>query len=402
MPIATRLGRDLARGVSVACVLALVLTAGLWWMLAGSQGTEITAYFTKTVGLYPGSKVRMLGVQVGEVESVTPQPNKVKVTMTVDHGTAVPANSRAIIVLPSLVSDRYVALQRYDGGQKMSSGATIPISRTQPPAEVDQLYSHLNQLAKSLGPKGANSQGALSKLLNVGAANLKGNGKSIHDTISNLADASRTLNGNQQDLFTTVSNLAKFTTMLKNSDSTVRDFNNRLSDVSQFLAGERGKLAQVLADLGPTLDKVKTFVNGSHKALKSNVDNLASVTQVLVDERAKLAEVMDVGPLALDNLTHAYNASSGTLDSRSNLNELANPPILMVCKLIRSTSPPNVPQVLADACNNLQPILSGAVHPPSVADVIVALQHGKLPQYPAPQQGTILNSLTGPSNGGGK
>lgn len=398
MPAATRLGRDLARGVAIACVVALLVAGAMWWVVSGTNGTRLTAYFSETVGLYPGSTVRMLGVPVGSVDTVTPQPNRVKVEMTVDKEVAVPADTHAVIILPALVSDRYIALDKYTGGQRISDGTVIPISRTQPPAEVDDLYRSLTNLSHSLGPNGANRNGALSDLLDTGSANLKGNGKELHETVSKLGGAARTLNGNQKDLFDTVTNLSKFTTMLQHSDAKVRDFSNRVTDVTGFLAGERHELAQVVSQLGTTLDKVKTFVNGSHKALKSNVDNLSSVTQVLVDERSSLAEVLDVAPLALDNLYNAYNASSGSLDARMNLNELNNPPIVMVCKLVRQVSPSKIPQVLADACDKLAPIVQGVVSLPSAADIIAALQKGKLPQVPPKQLNPIVKSMRGGSD----
>ncbi|MGH3435699.1 MAG: MCE family protein [Sciscionella sp.] len=398
----TRLGRDLFRGIAIACVLALAVAVGLWWAVSGGSGKKITAYFTEAVGLYPGSDVRMLGVAVGTVDAVTPQPGQVKVVMSVDHGVTVPADSPAVIVLPSLVSDRYIQLERYNGGPTMSNNTVIPVSRTQPPAEVDDLYSSLNKLASSLGPNGANAHGALSNLLNTGAANLKGNGQAIHDTVTKLGAAARTLNGNQKDLFNTVGNLAKFTTALQSSDAQVRDFAKRVDDVSGFLASERGDLSASVHELGDALAKVKTFVQGSHSALKSNVDNLTGVTKVLVDQRAALAQTLDLAPLGLDNLYNAYNASSGTLDARMNLNELNNPPLVMVCKLIKQVTPSQVPDVLSSACAKLAPILKGVVSLPSVANIIASLQQGKLPQIPADQANPIFNSMQSGTQGGGQ
>lgn len=395
MTIKTRLGRDLVRGITIACVLALVVAVALWWTLSGSGGRTITAYFGEVVGLYPGSDVRVLGLPVGTVDSVTPQPGKVKVEMTLDRDVKVPASSPALIVAPALVSDRYVAFESYRGGPVMRSGTVLPMSRTQEPAEVDQLYANLTKLAKDLGPQGANAHGALSDLLHSSAANLHGNGQALHNTIAKLGDATRTLNGNQQDLFDTVTNLAKFTTMLQDSDAQVRDFSQRVADVSGFLASERSDLAAAVKRLADALDAVKTFVNSSHAVLKSNVDNLASVTQVLVDQRSSLAEVLDDAPLGLDNLYNSYNAASGTLDARMNLNELNNPPIITVCKLLRGGTPQQLPQSLADACDKLAPVVQGLVPLPSVADVIESLQQGRIPQLPEGTGNPILNSMNG-------
>ncbi|MGH3621447.1 MAG: MCE family protein, partial [Sciscionella sp.] len=247
----------------------------------------------------------------------------------------------------------------------------------------------------SLGPNGANSKGALSRLLNTGAANLDGNGKALKQTISELGKATRTLNGKQGELFDTVRNLAKFTSALAESDSAVREFNARLTDVSGFLAGERGQLSSAVAQLGAALGKVRSFIEDNRSALKSNVDNLASVTKVLVDERSSLAETLDIAPLALSNISGVYNASSGTLDGRPVINELTDPPIVLICKQLRQGTPSPLPPVLADACDSVAPLVRDLVPLPSLAEVITALQQGRLPSLPPAAAGTLLGSLPG-------
>ena len=111
-----------------------------------------------------------------------------------------------------------------------------------------------------------------------------------------------------------------------------------------------------------------------------------SITQVLVNQRAALAETLDVAPLALGNLQNAYNAASGTLDTRANINELNQPPIVLICKLVQQATPNNVPPVLAQTCKQLEPILTGAVPLHAAAEVLSDLNAGKLP-LPLPLAG---------------
>jgi phospholipid/cholesterol/gamma-HCH transport system substrate-binding protein len=192
-----------------------------------------------------------------------------------------------------------------------------------------------------------------------------------------------------------VDNLAQFTQTLANSDATVRKFTNQLADVSGFLAGQRGQLAAAVTELGSALGQVQGFIQSNRAMIKSNVDNLAQVTKVLVDERSSLAEVLDEAPLALDDVVNAYNASSGSLDARANLNDLANPPIVEVCHLIQQLTPANLPPALADICNQLAPVLSGALPLPSAAQVLTSLQQGKLPPLPLPLAGIVYGTPTG-------
>ncbi|KOV85703.1 MCE family protein [Nocardia sp. NRRL S-836] len=375
------------RFIAIACVLALVLTAALWWVFNGMNGRKVTAHFAAVVGVYPGGDVRVLGVKVGTIDEVTPEGKTVKVVFTVDRDVRVPANAQAVVVSPSVVSDRYVQLSpAYTGGPALADDAVIPRERTATPVELDELYSSLDKLTTALGPNGANADGALADLLNAAAKNLEGNGQALNDTLKNLGQATRTLSGSKEDLFATVDNLQKFTAMLAANDSQVRDFNRQLADVSKLLADERGDLGAALSELATALQQVQGFIKDNRAGLKSNVDKLASITQVLVNQRAALAETLDVAPLALGNLQNSYNAASGTLDTRANINELNQPPIVLICKLVQQATPNNVPPVLANTCKQLEPLLSGAIPLKSPAEVLGDLNSGKLP-LPLPLAG---------------
>ncbi|GAA4411761.1 MCE family protein [Actinokineospora soli] len=390
---ASKAGHDLARVVAIACVLGLVLATALWFFLREANLRSYTAMFTGTVGLYEDNDVRVLGVKVGSVDEVVPRGNLVEVRMSVDRSIDVPADAQAVIVAPSLVSDRYVQLTpAYTGGPVMATGAVIPRERTATPLEVDDLYASLTRVSETLGPNGANRDGALSDLLSTLAANLDGNGEALNDTVTQLGQLSKTLSGNSDDLFATVENLQKFTTTLAGSDQAVEDFSVQLAQASEFLADERGNLSAAVDQLGIALGVVQKFIDDNRGALKSNVDKLASVTGVLVEQRAALAETLDIAPLALSNVVNSYNASSGTLDARSNINELTQPPIVTLCNLVRQVPPQELPNPLADACDQLAPVLQGAVPLPSPAQVIDGMRSGKLPMLPLPLAGDPISA----------
>ena len=54
--------------------------------------------------------MRIAGVKIGTVRSITPQPDRVAVTLEIDHGVHVPADAKAVIVAQNLVAARYVQL----------------------------------------------------------------------------------------------------------------------------------------------------------------------------------------------------------------------------------------------------------------------------------------------------
>ncbi|BBA96999.1 putative mce5D Mce family protein [Actinacidiphila reveromycinica] len=315
------------RAVSVAVVLALVAAAAVtagFVAFGGPSGKHVTAYFDRTVGVYAGSDLRILGVKVGTVESVKPQGKQVKVSLRLDHGIKVPAKAGAVVVAPSVVADRYVQLTpAYTGGAQLADHGVIPASRTATPVEIDQLYASVTQLSKALGPDGANTNGALSNLLDVGAQNLKGNGKDIGDSIDQLGQATKTLDGHSDDLFSTLAYLQSFTTMLKDNDGKVKAATDQLSTVSGFLADDKEDLGGALQQLSTALGSVKTFIQDNRSRLKASIAKLTPITQTLVDQRASLAELLDDAPLAADNLLNTYDPKTGTLDGRADINELS-------------------------------------------------------------------------------
>jgi phospholipid/cholesterol/gamma-HCH transport system substrate-binding protein len=342
-----RINKVVASGV----VLAVLATAFALWPRQDSM--HVTAMFSRAVGLYPGSDVRVLGVPIGTVTSVTPKGEQVAVEFEYDAAVKVPATAKAAVVAPSLVSDRYVQLlPAYTAGPVMSNGATIALDRTAVPVELDRISQSLDDLMVALGPEGANKDGALSRLLDTGARNLEGQGTAIHDTNHDLSLALQTLSGGKNDLFSTVKNLQSFTSTLATNDTQLRRLNADLASVSDQLAGERGDLGDALRNLAIALNETSTFVHDNRSVLKTNVDRLTSVTTTIARQRDALAESLTDAPVAVSNLQNAYNPISGTLDTRNNAEQLHDP-ALLVCALINGpTGTGNT-----DLCKSIQTLM---------------------------------------------
>ena len=76
---------DLKKLVVPAIVVAL-LVAAAFTFLGGEERKTLTAHFPRTISIYEGSDVRVLGVPVGTVDTVTPSGTDVTVTMSYDAG----------------------------------------------------------------------------------------------------------------------------------------------------------------------------------------------------------------------------------------------------------------------------------------------------------------------------
>ena len=318
----------------VAAVAVVALAAGAYTFWPRAEQTSVSADFTRAVGLYPGSDVRILGVRVGQVDTVVPEGDHVHVTFSYDAKYRVPSDAKAAIVAPSLVSDRYVQLLPvYTSGPALAAGTRIPLERTAVPVELDRVSQSLDDLMVALGPDGANKNGALNELLRTSAANLDGNGDKINGTVHDLSTALSTLSGSRDDLFGTVKNLQSFTSMLATNNAQVRRLNSDLATVATQLSEERDNLKATLESLGVAVDEVSGFVSDNRSLLKSDLDRAVAVTSTIAKNRQALAATLENAPVALSNLQNAYHPQTGTLDTRNNAKGLDDP-LLLMCSIL--------------------------------------------------------------------
>lgn len=353
-------------------VVGLIVIAAVATFAGGGGGRTVTADFPRTVSIYAGSDVRVLGVKVGQVESITPSGTTVKVTMTYDSAVKIPADAKAAIIAPSVVGDRFVQFTPvYQGGPVLEDGARLGTDRTAVPLELDQIYQNLNDLAVALGPDGANQDGALTRLLRSTSRNFGGQGKQFSETIRNLSKFTTTLDNNKDELFGTARQIEVFVKALADNDQTVRDFNDSLASASDLLSDERADLAAALRNLATAVTEVRTFVRDNRTALSRNIKGLVNVTDILVRQRKALDEVLQVAPTALTNLYHTYNPSAGTLDTRANLGEnidaLQSRPADTLCSLVATV----------DANGNLCKQFQGALGRTAPGAVGAALGDGE-------------------------
>lgn len=286
------------RGRRLLPLVVLVLVAS-WALTSVGQGrTTLTAYFTDSTGLYVGDEVRVLGVKVGEVTELTPQGDRVRVRLSLDEGLDVPADAKAAIVSPSLVSGRFVQLApAYTGGSTLHDGDEIPIERTAVPVSFDEVKQELTQLAEALGPRSSRKQGSLTELVTTLDANLGGGTDAqLGKTISSLQDAAETLSESRGSLFETVRNLNSFTRNLVRHDAAVAGFSGELTRASDVLADNRVLIGRTLRALRSTLPAVAKFARSHQRPLGTGLRQLTTLAESLAERSNTLASLLHVAP----------------------------------------------------------------------------------------------------------
>jgi phospholipid/cholesterol/gamma-HCH transport system substrate-binding protein len=328
-----------AKMLSVVVVLAVVGLVCTAWVATNSTN-HVTAYFENTTGMYVGDRVKILGVEVGQIDSIEPDGERVRVAFSYDNKYDVPADAQAAVVAPTLVTGRYIQLApAYTGGPTLDDGAEIPLDRTAVPVEFDEIKSQVVKLTEDAGRTPENPDGSLNRFVSSTAGALDGSGKTLHDSLTNLSAAAETLNASGGDLFATVQNLQKFTTALSASDQQIRGFSSELANVSGLLNDNRTELDAVLNSMLTTFQEVTKFIEDNRASLVNNVGQLTDITRLLVDRQDTLMSIFHGGPTALSNFYNLYDPQSNSLTGALSVAEMPDPRSL-ICALLTTVDAP--------------------------------------------------------------
>lgn len=309
-------GRSAVLRYGVALALVAELIVGI--VLAGNHWrtprSTFVAYFANTNGLYTGDEVRILGVAVGTVEAIEPQPEHAKVTFTVDTKYPVPADVRAAILSPSLVSARAIQLVPvYSGGPQLRAGDVIPEERTAVPVEWDDFRAQLERLTASLQPTTPGGPSPLGALVNTAAENLRGQGDTARETVIKLAQAMSALGDHSTDIFSTVRNLQLLVSALSSSSDLLAAFNTNLAEITAVLSNTPGEISDAVTGLDAAVGDLRGFVGENREGIGQTVDHLNAITAALNDSRTDLKQVLHITPTVFGNFTNIYQPAQSAI-----------------------------------------------------------------------------------------
>ncbi|MCP2251635.1 phospholipid/cholesterol/gamma-HCH transport system substrate-binding protein [Prauserella aidingensis] len=299
--------RPLSRIAAIALVVALVVTSGWYVLLRPEPQLRISADFATADGIFPGSRVALLGVPVGRVERTDPRGDSVRVTMSLPGDTRLPESANAYIMNPAVISDRFVELSpAHTGGPTLDDGAVIPVSRTHAPVTWDELTESLDTLLQTFGPDGKGG-GGLGELVSTAAGSLGGHGPEFRAALNTLASASEVAANSTGDLGAVLDNVDTLLTVLKKHRSTIDDLTTTVTTASKDFTTQQRSITRAIGRLSRALGTLNTLLREHGDQLPGDVSRLTRLSTTLVSRKEQLAETLDTLPLALENFDRAVS-----------------------------------------------------------------------------------------------
>lgn len=189
------------------------LTFGVLKVEPTAQPTRLTLMLDNSGGLMPTSQVTMRGIRVGKVAGIHTTPSGLKVSIDLDPGHSIPADSAISIQNLSLVGEQYIDFKpEHIAPPYLSDGTVIPAERVASAVTVSDLLTKANALLSVLNPTYVNN------IVGTVSQAFSGNDAAIDSLAATAGGVAKIERDNKQILAALFGNLATLTTNISEQD----------------------------------------------------------------------------------------------------------------------------------------------------------------------------------------
>lgn len=234
------------------------------------------------------------------------------VTMQIDEGVPLPAEAKAAIQPVSLIGERNVSIGPAwkPGQRKLAAGDEIPVERTIIPTEPDEALQVVTELVQALDPESVRS------LLAETAGALDGNGRTINETVAQLAELLPYLAQQDDELLDIAADVRVLADVVERRDQQIGQLLDDFAAVSGVLAEERDAIVGFLDALVSLTQQGEALLSAYEVSLPEDLETIASVA-LTVKVNADNVQQLVTGLESLNGaVVGAYDAETESLRTR--------------------------------------------------------------------------------------
>ncbi len=275
------------------CGLALFVIMAVFGQIRFNN--DLNAYnaeFTNVSGLREGNLVRVAGVEVGKVQSITVNDDAtVRVVFTAEPAAVLTEGTRAEIRYDDLIGGRFLALLEGAGSTRLlKPGQTIPLDRTQPALDLDSVTGGFRPLFRALQPDQVNDlSGQLLKAF-------QGEGPTIASFLDRAAQVSNTLAERDVLIGQVVDNLNVLFGTLGRQSGRLDKAVTSLSELIHGLAERRTDISNAVAYTNAATKTIADLLNQAQEPVKKVVNETSRVSDVVLADRDYVDNLLNTLP----------------------------------------------------------------------------------------------------------
>jgi phospholipid/cholesterol/gamma-HCH transport system substrate-binding protein len=274
------------------CLLGAFTLLTIFAEFRFTEGKTYSAVFTNVSNMRKNSLVRIAGVEVGKVQTITVNRDAtVRVDFTADDSVVLTEGSRAVIRYDNLFGDRYLALEEGTGGvKKLNPGDTIPASRTQPALDLDAVIGGFRPLFRALNPEQVNELSG--QLLQA----FQGQGPTIGSFLDQAAAVTNTLADRDQLIGQVVDNLNVVLGSLGGQSDKLDKAVTSLSELIGRLSQRKTDISNAVAYTNAAAGSVADLMSQAREPFQKVVHETDRTAGIVVADHEYFDKIIDTLP----------------------------------------------------------------------------------------------------------
>ena len=272
-------------GLMGILILVIVIGVGQSFASVPMLFAKPTYYaeFSDTGGINNGDKVRISGVDVGKVQSMVIEGDKVKIGYSLD-GTQIGTDSRAAIRTDTILGRRNIEIEPR-GTDVLRPSGVLPLGQTTTPYQIYDAFFDVTEASSGWDTE------TVKRSLNVLSETIDQTYPHLSAALDGVARFSDTIGKRDDDVKHLLANANKIAGILGNRSEQI---NKLLVNAQSLLAAinERNyAVSQLLERVGAFSDQVKGFIDDNPN-LNRVLEQLRVVSDVLNERRFDLMDTL--------------------------------------------------------------------------------------------------------------
>lgn len=282
----------------LACLLGTFALLTMFAQLRFQDESTYRAEFISVSGLEAGDFVRVAGVEVGKVKSISLNAERrAVVEFSADDTVVLTKGTKAAIRYDNPIGGRFMALLEGAGGTlRLTPGQTIAVDRTEPALDLDSLIGGFRPLFRALDPEQVN---ALSGQL-IDA--FQGEGATISSLLSQTAALTNTLADRDQLIGQVIVNLSTVLGSLNQQSDQFAKTVDSLSTLMAGLAGRKEAISNSVAYTNAVSGSLADLLTHSRPPLKKVVAESDRVNSIILADHEYVDNLLTTLPDAYQRL----------------------------------------------------------------------------------------------------
>jgi phospholipid/cholesterol/gamma-HCH transport system substrate-binding protein len=251
----------------------------------GRNTYHVTALFDDVTGLIPDDNVKVAGVVVGKVLTVSAKHGRALVEFEIDNDHAdLPRDTKAAIRWRNLIGQRYLYL--YPGQSPQALQDNDVISSTASAVDLGELFNKLGPIVGAIDPSQVN------KLLETLTQALDGRQDKVGQALDDLAVLAKGLGSRDQAIQRLITNLDTVAATINRRDAQIDTMLQNLITLSDAFGDNTATLDAAVKEFGKFSTDLDHVLSNNTTQIDGLLTHLAQLTATVHEKLPQLDEFL--------------------------------------------------------------------------------------------------------------